>query len=64
MSEDFLLSLKEVCKAFYHPLEVKLQEGVDIKELDVANRINEGTRQYNAGQILEKIKKYLYTKYL
>ena len=55
MNEDFLLKLQIICSAFYTPLEVKIIKSVPLKTLGVTSRKNDGVKQYNASQILEKL---------
>lgn len=57
IDEDFVKKLQLFCEAFYHGIQVKVRPSLDVKKLEIDNRINDytGKIQYNAKKILKKL---------
>lgn len=59
ISPSFLQNCKDYCAAFYFVIPVEILANIDVSELSVKSRINDGKLQYNAKEILRKVKKKL-----
>ena len=53
ISDEFLNQMKEFCEAFYFGMRVDVTNLVEIKDLKVTSRMNQGKLQYHAAELVE-----------